>query len=329
MLNTLSKYIFFYLLGLRTWGIITAPNWFTCWIILEVNLVRFIVVIFNNNILYLKNAPITYFIVQAISSALFLLVFIILVYYHKFIYHYTFLTHNLLLRIPLLIKVGRSPFHFWLPLVIKNIRWITNYLLITWQKLGPLSILYGFIHSSHIPFIIISTLVGAIYGLNQSSLKLIIAFSSINQIGWILYALILSKILFIIYIAIYSVILFNVILFFHLFKLDYLNQLTNLYLNKYTKITIAFNILSLGGIPPFLGFFPKLLIVIAFNNHPLIVYIIIISLITLFFYLRILIIASIYITIKINLLKTDTINSYFLIFTSWLTKISFILLILI
>lgn len=277
----------------------------------------------------MKDSPIIYFITQAIASILFLLIFNLIAYYINYQYFFAEYIDVLAVRIPLLIKIGRSPFHFWLPLVIKNLGWIVNYLLITWQKVAPLSLIFHLIDSTYVPFIILSLFVGAIYGLNQSSLKLIIAFSSINQVAWILYALILSKILFIFYIILYSIILLNVVLFFHLFKLNYLNQLTNLYLSKYTKIIIAFNVLSLGGIPPFLGFFPKLLIVIAFNNHPLIILIIMVSLITLFFYLRILIIASIYIRIKINLVKSDNANNYLLIFTSWLTKFSFILLILI
>lgn len=89
-----------------------------------------------------------------------------------------------------------------------------------------------------------------------------------------------------------------------IFNLKYLNQLYNLNLkNKFIKLFIFINFLSLGGLPPFLGFYPKLLIILKTNNFILIIIIIIFTIISLFIYLRIIFSFLILNSIKINKFK--------------------------
>lgn len=70
----------------------------------------------------------------------------------------------------------------------------------------------------------------------------------------------------------------------------HINQLYSLFIfNKYLKFSLFLNLLSLGGLPPFLGFIPKWLTIqyVTINNQLFIITIIIIlTLLTLFFYLR-------------------------------------------
>lgn len=138
---------------------------------------------------------------------------------------------------------------------------------------------------------IISALVGAIGGLNQTSLRKIIAFSSINHIAWIFIALNSSETLWTIYLIIYSILRFNIVIIFKTLKLNHINQLfSSMFISNTLKFSLIINILSLGGLPPFLGFFPKWIVIqtLVINNQ---IYIIVIltvtSLITLYFYLRI------------------------------------------
>lgn len=59
--------------------------------------------------------------------------------------------------------------------------------------------------------------------------------------------------------------------------------------NKFINISIFVLLLSLGGLPPFLGFIPKWIIIellIKRNNFVILVFILFITLITLYFYLR-------------------------------------------
>jgi NADH-ubiquinone oxidoreductase chain 2 len=106
--------------------------------------------------------------------------------------------------------------------------------------------------------IFLSIFTGAIRGLNQTSLRKLIAFSSINHLGWLIRNLINNENLFIIYILFYIFLSFSIVFIFFNFNIFNLNQIFNLKLkNKIQKFWIRIPLLSLGGLPPLLGFFPK------------------------------------------------------------------------
>lgn len=133
-------------------------------------------------------------------------------------------------------------------------------------------------------------LIGSIGGFNQTSLRKLIAFSSINHLGWLISTLLIREIYWNIYFIIYSIIIILITLIFHILNIIFINQLFSNNLNKIIKLSIFLNILSLGGLPPFLGFFSKWIIInfIINNNILFFVFIFVIStLITLFFYIRI------------------------------------------
>lgn len=89
----------------------------------------------------------------------------------------------------------------------------------------------------------------------------------------------------------YSFLSFVLTFIFNIFKLFHLNQLFSWFVNrKILKFTLFINFLSLGGLPPFLGFLPKWLVIQQLtlcNQYFILTLIIISTLITLFFYLRI------------------------------------------
>jgi len=192
----------------------------------------------------------------------------------------------------LILKLGAAPFHFWFPNVIENLNWINNLILITWQKIAPIIIL-SYLNLNNILFIfaIRSTFIGAIGGLNQTSLRKLIAFSSINHIGWIIIALIFNENLWIRYFLLYIYLNRSIIFIFKIFQLFYLSQVYSIFSNSYfLKFRLFVSLLSLGGIPPFIGFLPKWLIIqsILFIKLNIInLFIIIIRLITLYYYLKI------------------------------------------
>lgn len=207
----------------------------------------------------------------------------------------------------IIIKIGRAPVHFWLPLIIEGLNWIKIFLLLTWQKINPLIILtfnnYNFILNL---FIIFSLIIGSISGLNYSSIKKIITFSSINQLRWIILRIINNKLIKI-YLLFYFFIIWIIIKSIMLFNITFINQIFNLNnKNKFIKSFIFINFLSLGGLPPFLGFYPKLIIILKLNNLLILFLIVIFTLITLFIYIRIIISILILNSIKLN----KIINNY-------------------
>lgn len=164
----------------------------------------------------------------------------------------------------LLIKIGAAPFHFWFPEIIEGINWINRLILITWQKIAPIILISYTLKISNYIFIIIilSTLIGRIGGLNQIRLRKILAYSSINHIGWIIRTFLNNEIIWILYFIIYSVISLTLTLMFNNFNIFFLKQIYLLIRKNYIiKFRILLNILSLGGLPPFLGFLPKWIII--------------------------------------------------------------------
>lgn len=142
-------------------------------------------------------------------------------------------------------------------------------------------------------FIIVITCVfiGSLGGLNQTSLRKLIAFSSINHLGWIIAGIINRENLWITYFLFYCFLSFSIVFFFYNFKLFNINQIFNLFnRNSVIKFLIFLTLLSLGGLPPFIGFLPKWLIIeslINLNIFFVLTVIVTFTLVTLFFYIRI------------------------------------------
>lgn len=191
----------------------------------------------------------------------------------------------------ILIKSGIAPFHFWVPPVREGLKYQDLFIILTWQKIAPLTVISYIIPEFNVIILIIrillSVYLGAIGGFNQTSNRKILAYSSIAHSGWIIAAITTSIKTWITYLALYSIVFLTLINILIKFNINKISQ--NLLIRKTSKITIFISILSLGGIPPLLGFFPKLLIISTFSltNALLIYTIIMCALVTLYYYLRI------------------------------------------
>lgn len=187
--------------------------------------------------------------------------------------------------------MGAAPLHFWFPNIIDGLSWLNSLTLLTWQKLAPLTVIsYSSYNYIIIIFILFSSLIGAVGGLNQTSLRKLLAFSSINHIGWLLAAELYSNSLWLFYFFIYRVINLSIIFLFKIFNLFHINQIFLFNRNQLTlKFCFFINFFSLGGLPPFLGFLPKWIVIeniIKIKFYFLTLFIVILALITLFFYAR-------------------------------------------
>lgn len=273
---------------------ISSYSWLGAWIGLEINLLSFIPLIRIKNNPFSSEASIKYFLIQALASSIFLFSVIIIIS-KRFIITDIIIFNKILFIIinsALIIKLGAAPFHFWFPEIIEGINWINRLILITWQKIAPIVILSYTIKNNQfiLLIIIISTFIGRIGGLNQINIRKIIAYSSINHIGWILRTFLINEILWISYFIIYSFISISIVLIINKFNIFLLKQIFSIIRKNYLiKFFLILNLLSLGGLPPFLGFFPKWIIIqnLRSNHFFIAIFIIIITLITLFFYLRI------------------------------------------
>jgi len=240
-----------------------------------------------------SEASLKYFLTQALASSIFLFA-VILIFIVNNLNRDLILTNyrNLIISSTLFLKRGAAPFHFWFPGVIEGLSWNNRLILITWQKIAPL-ILISYCLNFEFLFIVIilSVLIGAIGGLNQTSLRKLIAFSSIGHLGWIIAGIFNNENLWIMYFLLYSFLSFTIVFVFNNFKLFHINQIFILFNNNTViKFILFLSLLSLGGLPPFLGFLPKWIIIeslVNINLLFLITTIVCLTLITLYYYIRI------------------------------------------
>jgi NADH-quinone oxidoreductase subunit N len=238
-------------------------------------------------------------------------------------------------------KIGAAPFHFWLPDVYEGApNNVTAFFAIV-PKIAFIGILIRFFFEIFSPVsfffeiffyvvALLSMLIGSLSALNQKKIKRLLAYSSISHIGFILIGFtsnIINNIpAILLYVIIYIIMSINLWTSYISININhkpikYLTDLSNLYnLNNLISIIIVLNIFSLAGIPPLGGFFSKVLIFYAGikNNYfSLIFFAVIISIISSFYYLKIIKVIFFEKTNKRKFLdKIDKIQSIILIVNS-------------
>nr|YP_009825438.1 NADH dehydrogenase subunit 2 [Rachelia extrusa]QIU83253.1 NADH dehydrogenase subunit 2 [Rachelia extrusa] len=311
-----NKMFFFFFLIFSTLISISSNSWMGCWIGLEINLLSFIPLISNNNNLLASEASLKYFLTQSIASINFLFSILLKMILLKNFEINFFLA--ILINSSMLMKMGSAPFHFWFPNIIEGLNWFNCFILMSWQKITPMILLSYYLNMNFIMLImLINVIIGAIGGINQVSLRKLMAFSSINNLGWMLASILISENLWMMYFLIYSFMISIMCFTFFFFNIYFINQLFIFNMNFLLKIFIFFNMLSLGGLPPFLGFFPKWIIInfLIFNKFYFISFIfIMMSLITLFFYIRITYNCILFNYLKLKWFKIMMKNNFYFFF---------------
>nr|YP_006576056.1 NADH dehydrogenase subunit 2 [Naupactus xanthographus]ACZ58583.1 NADH dehydrogenase subunit 2 [Naupactus xanthographus] len=289
----LYKIMFFISMISGTFIAISSYSWFSSWIGLEINLLSFIVLLKNNKNKFPSEAALKYFIAQAMGSSMFLFSITMFLSSKNSLSSELSMIELIFMSTALLLKMGAAPFHFWYPEVMSGLNWSNALILLTTQKIAPLFLLsyniklYTLFFSS---IIILSSIIGGLQGLNQMCMRKIMAYSSMNHMSWLIASIMNSTSISIIYFSIYSIISMSIILMLNKYNIFYINQISNIFnQNKKIKFIFMMNFLSLGGLPPFLGFLPKWLTINCMieNNHfTLAILLIIFSLISLYIYLR-------------------------------------------
>nr|AET13004.1 NADH dehydrogenase subunit 2 [Tipula abdominalis] len=294
MFKNSSKLLFLITLVSGTLITISSNSWLSAWMGLEINLLSFIPLMMNYNNLMTSEASLKYFLTQALASAILLFSVILMLFSINMNWYYSEFTslYPVMINSCLLLKMGAAPFHFWFPGVMEGLNWTNSFILMTWQKIAPLMLISYFILPNLFTFIIfLSILIGSLGGLNQTSLRKIMAFSSINHLGWMLAAMMSNENLWEFYFYIYTFLSLTILILFDMLKVFHINQtffiMNNNPLIKFLMFTL---LLSLGGLPPFLGFAPKWMVIqfMTMNNNILLMILMVcLTLITLYYYIRI------------------------------------------
>nr|YP_009727757.1 NADH dehydrogenase subunit 2 [Oxya agavisa]QHX99835.1 NADH dehydrogenase subunit 2 [Oxya agavisa] len=289
--NNSTKLLFLSTLLMGTILSISSNSWFGIWMGLEINLLSFIPMLTNNKNSMINESSIKYFIIQAMASTM--LLFSIILIQLKYMSWEKEIIPSMLISSSLLLKIGAAPFHFWFPEVMGTSEWLNCFMLMTWQKIAPMMILSYCIQLTNFIFIIVilSIIIGAMGGLNQTSLRHLLAYSSISHLGWMISAMISSENIWEIYFIIYSLMSLILVFMFKQAKLFFLNQIyTASNMKTEIKFMMFLSLLSIGGLPPFIGFLPKWMVMqslMEMNMTSLMVIMVMLTMVTLYYYLRI------------------------------------------
>nr|QLY90201.1 NADH dehydrogenase subunit 2 [Halesus radiatus] len=327
-----SKILFLSLMMTSTIFSLSSLSMINIWMGMEVNLISFIPLMINKNNNFSSESMMSYFLIQALSSANFLFSSLLIISLTKW-FNLTAIKSILILfmmNISLLMKLGAAPFHFWFPKTMSGLNWMNCFILSTWQKILPMITLsYCFINNLIILMAIFSTMIGSIMGLMQTSLQMILTYSSISHIGWMLMALMLKINTWVIYLFIYSLLNYILMTMFKIMNMFTLNQIYSNKNSNFLKYFIMLNLLSLSGLPPFLGFLPKWLVISLMMNSNLMLItfiMVMMSLINMYFYIRITYTYFMLNFTEMKFYSTQLNNTNFILFFTFISLMGLILI---
>nr|ADE61170.1 NADH dehydrogenase subunit 2 [Arizelocichla kakamegae] len=295
-MNPQAKLIFVISLLLGTTITISSNHWITAWAGLEINTLAILPLISKSHHPRAIEAATKYFLTQATASTLLLFSSMTNAWYTGQ-WDITQMTHPmacLILTSAIAMKLGLVPFHFWFPEVLQGSSLITGLILSTVMKFPPITLLFMTSHSLNPTVLtclaILSTALGGWMGLNQTQIRKILAFSSISHLGWMAIILPYSPKLTLLNFYIYALMTTAVFLTLNTIEASKLSILMTTWTKMPALNAMLFlTLLSMARLPPLTGFLPKWFIIQELTKQdmaPAAIAISLLSLLGLFFYLR-------------------------------------------
>nr|UYH99603.1 NADH dehydrogenase subunit 2 [Psaltriparus minimus] len=295
-MNPQAKLIFTVSLVLGTTITISSNHWIMAWAGLEINTLAILPLIAKSHHPRAIEAATKYFLTQAAASALMLFSSMTNAW-HTGQWDIAQLTHPtscLILTSAIAMKLGLVPFHFWFPEVLQGSPLITGLLLSTVMKFPPMTLFFMTSPSLNTTLLtcmaLSSAALGGWMGLNQTQTRKILAFSSISHLGWMTIIIAYDPKLTLLNFYLYAMMTAATFLTLNTIKALKLSTL----MTAWTKTPslnamLLLTLLSLAGLPPLTGFIPKWLIIQELTKQsmaPTATMISLLSLLSLFFYLR-------------------------------------------
>nr|YP_010409844.1 NADH dehydrogenase subunit 2 [Saguinus mystax]URH14729.1 NADH dehydrogenase subunit 2 [Saguinus mystax] len=294
-MNPLAHLILSFTIMMGTMITILSSHWFLMWMGLELNMLAIIPVLAKSTKPRSTEASTKYFLIQATASLILLMaIFLNSLLSGQWSINPPLNILSTMMLIALAMKLGMAPFHFWLPEVTQGIPLMPAMIILTWQKLAPMSIILQIFPSMDTNILltisVLSIMIGSWGGLNQTQLRKILAYSSITHMGWMMAVLHYNPNITILTLIIY------ILLTTSSFMVFYSNSnLTTLSLSHtWNKMTwmmpmVPLMMMSLGGLPPLTGFSPKLTIMLELTKNSNLITPLAMAMLTLmnlYFYMR-------------------------------------------
>nr|WRK21362.1 NADH dehydrogenase subunit 2 [Xestocephalus sp. 'geminusanulus'] len=253
-----------------------SNSWMMIWAGLEISLMSFIPLMEKESVLSTESS-IKYFIIQSISSSMMILGLIISMKTASW----------LLISCSMLIKMGTSPFHMWMISVSEGLSYKNLFIMLTITKMPPMTIMSYNMTDNPI-MSIMSLIIGSMMGLNQTSMRKILTYSSIYNMGFML---MMTKMTtnWILFLMIYSMMLAMTMTMLKMMSISYINQMSINNQKILSKMNMWILMMSMSGLPPSIGFLNKLMVIelmIQKNQLLISITMILTSLIVSFYYTR-------------------------------------------
>nr|QQW47622.1 NADH dehydrogenase subunit 2 [Leopardus pardalis] len=276
--------------------VMTTSHWLMIWIGFEMNLLAITPILMKNYNPRATEAATKYFLTQATASMI-LMMGIIINLLHSGQWTVSKDLNpmaSIMMTTALAMKLGLAPFHFWVPEVTQGIPMSSGLILLTWQKIAPLSVLYQISPTINpnllLTMSIMSVMIGGWGGLNQTQLRKIMAYSSIAHMGWMTAIMVYNPTMMILNLTIYIIMTLTTFMLFMHNSTTTTSSLSQTW-NKTPLITslILVLMMSLGGLPPLSGFIPKWMIIQELTKNEMIMVptlLAMTALLNLYFYMR-------------------------------------------
>lgn len=292
----LVKLIIRVLLSLGVVLVFLRGNWVFIWIIIEcITLCLILLIRKDNKKVRNLEAVSKYFLIQAIARFLLIFGVVFRYYYNSTILllgEYNQVSYTVIL-VGLLIKLGAFPNPYWFVDIVKGVRYSRLGFVLVISKIRPLYLLFCVLKKEVFVLTrvigIITALVGRVMGINQSNFRKVVAFSSVANLGWFILCIPLMRGGLLIFCFLgYRVRILPALWVAGRLRLYSLRKSSRIFYTLGEKVVLVFCLLSLGGFPPFVGFFVKWAFFQRLVKEATYIYSVLLvvrSLLSLFFYL--------------------------------------------
>nr|YP_010126136.1 NADH dehydrogenase subunit 2 [Lycorma meliae]QPN53389.1 NADH dehydrogenase subunit 2 [Lycorma meliae] len=251
MKMNLSKMMFLTTMTMSIMMTMSSNSMMFSWMSMEINLISFLPLLKKSN--KMNEQSMKYLIIQSMSSSIMMTSMIINAIINCPI------NESILMMMSILMKMGLIPFHLWVPSIMQMMSWEMCMMMMTMQKIIP-TIIATQMTSIKLMMtsMIMSMIMAPISGIKQTSLKKLMAYSSISNSPVMIFSLMISKQQFILLLTMYTMINLTMMNTFKKNNINFLNQI-NLQTNL-TKMSLMISSLSMSGMPPTTGFLMKWMI---------------------------------------------------------------------